>query len=539
MTDYSTTYPQQRYNKSNSIFNQFPSTENAKRNLLARSDLNKNKTTPVNKEGIDKVAVGSVIAGVTLLFFSLGGHKNIKNGLEQLKGVFQKKLDKDILSEKNKKLPLYEYLIRKINSFIKKTESINNITSLKDILFMKSMYKTTPTKKIHKGISNIFEKLSVNTVKKSYKKTQKSFDEMYESFDNLDNYLLKNNPSEKIEYKGKKLTKAELVAKAKGYRDSVKIVVDVFMNENTQNARYEYIKKATSQLYSNFWEESFKGFWTKKNRFKGKQMWQTFIASEEVKGNKTDLAEKVAFARNMLSYTDKERMHYISGYMKNLSSIILADDQKGVDIMKRLEWFANNPSSLNKSKEAFYKELDKLDKYNIKTSSNANIAKTQVNDKNVNIRLIRSILDENGTGELQDMLDIYHIIAPFELEKSGALKSAQKAVSLFDHSVNLEVGEFFDKARDLELGCAPTDILTILTSCGMITYGLSTTKEKTEKTSVMLKSGIPIIGAMVTSLVSATKLVSGGKSLVLGFASGIVLNRLGEIADHYRKKQMK
>ena len=403
---------------------------------------------------------------------------------------------------------------------------------------MKLMYKSTPTKKIHSGISNIFEKLSINTVKKSYKKTQKRFNDMYENFDKLDNYILKNNPSETVEFKGEKLTKAELVERAKSYRESVKMVVDAFINENTQQERYKYIKNATSKLYSNFWNESFKGFWSKDNKFKRKQMWQTFIASEQVKGNKTDLAENVAFARNMLSYTDKERMNFISGYVKNLSSIIMPDDKKGVEIMKRLEWFANDPSALDKSKEAFFKEIDKLEQHTIKTSTNENIAKTQVNDKNVNIRLLRNILKEDGTGELQDMLDIYHVISPFELAKSGALKSAQNAVSSFDNSVNLEIGEFFDKARDLELGCAPTDILTILMSCGMITYGLNKAKEKNERTSVLLKSGIPIVGAMATSLISATKLVSGGKSLALGFVSGIVLNQLGLITDNYRKAHL-
>lgn len=537
MTEYITNYTQQKYDKSKSTFNQFPATRNIQKNLRLISDL-KNKENTTTKNTSDKVAMSSIAGGLLLLFFSLGGHKNAKNGLERLKGVFEKKLDKDILSEQNKKLPFYEYAVRKINSFIQKTESVNNVTSLKDILFMKLMYKSTPTKKIHSGISNIFEKLSINTVKKSYKKTQKRFNDMYENFDKLDNYILKNNPSETVEFKGKQLTKAELVKKAKSYRESVKLVVDAFMDEHTQKQRYKYIKNATSKLYSNFWNESFKGFWSKDNKFKRKQMWQTFIASEQVKGNKTDLAENVAFARNMLSYTDKERMNFISGYVKNLSSIIMPDDKKGVEIMKRLEWFANDPSALDKSKEAFFKEIDKLEQHTIKTSTNENIAKTQVNDKNVNIRLLRNILKEDGTGELQDMLDIYHVISPFELAKSGALKSAQNAVSSFDNSVNLEIGEFFDKARDLELGCAPTDILTILMSCGMITFGLNKAKEKNERTSVLLKSGIPIVGAMATSLISATKLVSGGKSLALGFVSGIVLNQLGQITDNYRKAHL-
>ena len=57
-----------------------------------------------------------------------------------------------------------------------------------------------------------------------------------------------------------------------------------------------------------------------------------------------------------------------------------------------------------------------------------------------------------------------------------------------------------------------------------------------EKTSVILKSGIPLVGAVATSMISATKLVSGSKSIALGLVSGILLNRMGTFADNFRKK---
>jgi hypothetical protein len=71
----------------------------------------------------------------------------------------------------------------------------------------------------------------------------------------------------------------------------------------------------------------------------------------------------------------------------------------------------------------------------------------------------------------------------------------------------------------------------------MITFGLNRAKGKDEKTSVMLKSGIPLVGGVATSLISATKLVSGGKSIALGLASGLVLNQLGKFTDDYRKSK--
>ncbi len=533
MNDITQWYHNQRYEQSQSAFNQFPKTKRIVGEVFSSVNLDID-----NKEDRKKAMIvggTTLVAGLGALLFSKGVQSFARKGLNKLKDVLEGKLETYSGTDSKKRISFYESSLRRINSFIQKTESINNFNSVKDILFMRLMYKTKPTRKIHKVISEFFEKLSINTVKSSYKKTQKDFDNMYKAFDKLDEHILKSSPDELIEYNGKFKTKRELVEKARDYRESVKMVVGSFMAEPTQQARYKYIKDATSQLYSKFWEESFKGFWTKDNKFKRKEMWQTFIASEQIKGNKTNLAEKVAFARNMLSYTDSEKVSFLSGYVSNLNSLISAGDAEGIEIMKRVEWLAKDPTILKDNKEALLRELNKLEKHNISNGLNSEIAKTHEEDKNTNIRLIRNMVNDNATGELQDMLDIYYKLAPFELTKSGAKSTAQKAVKSFDKSVNLEIGELFDKERDLEIGSAPTDILTILFSCGMITYGIGKSKTADEKKSVMLKSGIPIVGAVATSLISATKLVSGGKSIALGIVSGIILNRMGVAADDFRK----
>ena len=538
MTDINLTYPDRRYDYTSSIFNKFPTKRTVGAVSANIQSTDKTKTTNGNnnnKNNFSKTAFLACIIGGGMLFLSKGVQKHTTKTLEKIRDTLEGKLDTSVLKDSHKKSSFYEYSLRRINSFLLKSESINNINSLKDILFMKSMYSTAPTKKVHKGISDFFEKLSINTIKKSYKKTQKDFDEMYKIFDDLDDYILRTSGDELVTYrdkkihKNKKVAKKELIKEAKNFRDTVKMVTDAFIMDKTQDVRYGYIKQSTTNLYTNFWNESFKGFWTKDNKFKRKEMWQTFIASEQIKGNKTHLAKNVAFTRQVLSFTDKEKLLFISGYLKNLDAIMPPKDIEGANIVKKLQWLAKNTNSIKNNKELFLKELKKLKKHNLGNN------KTLMEDKETNIKLIKSMIKDKATGELQDMLDIYYKIAPFELSKSGALKSAQKAVSSFDKSVNLEVGEFFDKERDLGLGSAPTDVLTLLFSCGMITYGLNKAKGKDEKTSVILKSGIPIVGAVGTSLISATKLVAGSKSIALGLISGLVLNRIGTHADKIRK----
>ena len=119
------------------------------------------------------------------------------------------------------------------------------------------------------------------------------------------------------------------------------------------------------------------------------------------------------------------------------------------------------------------------------------------------------------------------------------MEVAKKSVESFDKSVKLETSVLFDKLRDLDIGSAPTDVLTLIFSSLMISLGLSKAKNSDERKSVILKSGIPIIGAVATTTISATKLMPNGKSLILGTITGLILNRIGLTLDNWRKNYKK
>jgi hypothetical protein len=358
---------------------------------------------------------------------------------------------------------------------------------------------------------------------------------MNKIFDGLDEHILKNSPDEIISYKGKNHSKKDLIEQAKIYKDTVNTVVNTFMSEESLKTRYDYINDVTKDLYSTFWNFSFKDFWTKDNKFKRKEMWQTFIAAEQIKGDKTMLAENVMLARQVLSYTQVDKINIIQDYLKKLSEIIPVTDREGLDIVDRLEWFSKHSELYKENAEIFRSELEKLKKHKIEGIKDNNVSKSQQEYKDLCIRLISEIMEDNATGVIQDMLSIYYKLAPYELAKSGASLSVKKAVQSFDKSVELEVVEFFDKVRDLRLGSAPTDVLTVLISFGLISYGLGWAKDKDERISIALRAGIPTVGALATSILSATKLVSGGKSIALGILSGIILNQIGYLADTARK----
>ena len=497
--------------------------------------VNTKENNAKNKSG-KAVTIASIAAVFSFIILSRGFQKNTNKFLNKIKEALEKKYANNLSGMSKKRKNFYEFSIRRINSFIRKSESINNITSLKDILFMKLMYKTKPTRNIHEKISKYFEKISQKTVFDSYSKTGKLFEQMYKSFDNIDEYILKNSPDKIIEYKGKKYSNKELVEMARSKRDSIKIVFNIFVDKSTINNRHKYIKEVTSSLYSTFWDSSFKDFWSRNNKFKRKEMWQTFIAAEQVRGNKTQLATWISYTRNALSYTNNDQINNIYSYIHAIDSVMPTRDKEGIEIIKKLKLFAKNPEILQKNEVLFWDELEKMKKHKLAKNSDDKMKQAIEDYKNTNIELIEKQIKDNKPGVLQDMLEIYYKIAPFELEETGALLSVKRAVKSFDNSVETECVNFFDKVRDLQLGSAPTDVLTILFSFLALSYGLGHTQDKDKKISLMLKSGIPVVGGIVASVYSAAKLVSGGKSLAFGFLSGIVLNQLGIIADNMRKK---
>lgn len=518
--------------------------QNPFRDFSKNRDVNFIMTPSQTKETQEKshrgrnlaFAIGSsaLIVGAGFLLLTRGLPKNTAKHLEKIKEFLEKRLEKSAIKGSDYWNEFYVYSIRKVNSFIEKAQSINNFSSLKDILFKNIMSKNKTTARIHKKISDFFERISRKTVKSAYKNTGKKFSRMFTSFDNLDARILKTNPDEIVTINGISRTKHEWLKIAKQHRENIKGAVEDFISAPKQTNRYRSIKSTTSRLYDQFWDESFKDFWSKNNKFRRKEMWQTFIPEEKISAGKTSLAEQVAAIRNKITYTSADKINLMDEHLRKLESLILPSDREGLDIVKKLKWFLKNPDGLAENTDVFKKELAKLMERPLQEGLDKSIIANQKNLRHSYMKSITDLIDSKDCGELQEMLSIYEKIAPYEL--SLVRPQVTKAVASFDKSLNLETVEFFDKVRDLELGSAPTDLLSIVASGGMIAYGLTKAKDADERMSVTLKAGIPIVGAIATSLFCTARLISGGKAMVFGAVSGFVLNQIGSVADILRKK---
>ena len=369
------------------------------------------------------IVTGALVAGFGTLALTKGAFS--KTASKYL-GKLKAKLEQKVL--KGSKLDnFYKYSIEKINSFIKKSESINNITSLKDVLFQKFMFgkngQRTFTKKIHQGITAFFAKISRKTVNSKYAKTQSKFSGLNENIINLNEKILRENPASKpiIDAINSKIT-------------TLNNDLEKGFGLNARNKRLKEMNNASKDLFDYLWNASFGDV----KNFKSKEMYQTFIAEAKIAPHKEKMAKNVETLR---AEVEQDLNEILSEYEKVLTK----------------------------------SEFTKL--------------KSLVN-------------------------------------------SAKKSLN---NSIKTETVEFFDKIRDLKLGSAPTDVLSILGTVGAVGWFLGKSKDKDERISASLKYGIPAIGAIATSLLCTAKLISGGKAMALGLVSGWLMNKAGIIVDDARK----
>ena len=364
------------------------------------------------------IGSAALVTGFGILAL-LKGPKGMNKYLGKLKTKLEKKL-----ASGGRFQSFYKNSLKTINSFYEKSTSINNLTSLKDVLFQKLMFGNKFTKNIHLNITKIFNRISRNTVNASYAKTQQKFAKLNEYMADINAAIIEKDPS-----------KAQTIQAIRREISEMNTAFENGFGQNARNSRLEKIEHKTDELFGYFWGESFGDI---RKNFRSKNMYQTFIAEEKMAPFK---------------------------------------DAMGKDV--------------NALKETLIKELkDSLAKY-------------------------------------KEMLP--------EKQYKRVEKRVNALIKSLDKSIKTETVSYVDKARDLKLGSAPTDILSILGTVGTVGWFLGKSKNKDERISSSLKYGIPAVGAIATSLFCTAKLVAGGKSIAIGLISGWLMSKLGSIVDNTRK----
>lgn len=435
-------------NKQNSAnltaFSDFPASRN--RWFLPAPEAEKKvKEEKNHKLGIT-IAASAIVLGFSVLGLMRGLPKGLTGKTAELLKFLENKVSKFSDETKNSRAAkIYEYSLKKVKDISVYFNSVNNVTTFKDILFGKLMNKTKITGKATKNITNLFEKFCRSTVKNAYGNAHYGFTRLFEVFSTADSKIIARNP-EKI----------------------------ITINGESKTAK----------------------------------QWLTIIS-----GKKLNLMEK--FNKHFGDNAVMERYKGAKDTMKGL-------DQKVLDAAK-----LNDPKNSIKNKNLYDTFLPQSILETDKTAFQKEVT-----------ALKKSLLTGNGNAKdsLKEIMDIYkHLLPPEEFQKLE--RYYNKAAKKLDKAVQLETDKFFDKLRDLTLGSAPTDVLSIVTGLGTVGIGLTKSDDNNDRVSILLKYGIPALGAIATSLCLGAALISGGAALVLSTLSGLILNKIGTKADNFLEKQ--
>lgn len=535
----------QNYNKKNPFadFSLNPSTQSSLlKNLqpAAPDSFEAKQTEEKQTKKLGKtIAFSALGAGAAILFLMRGLPKNAYKTIEKWTEKLENKLNKQRQNGQVGKFEeFYTFTLNKLNKFLEKAKSINNFVSIKDISFEKLMSKTKVTKKIHSKITEVYEKIGRHTVQKSYDKAKTRINGLFQTFEDYDEKILSNVKNKNDLVEGK--TVENWLDEVENYKTLIRRTWNANCGQRARDARFKTMKDDVATLSDDVWEATVGNL----KNLKQKKMYETFIAEEMLAGKKLRLINETRQARFIITRDIDDIYNSSLDIIRHITTFIKTKDTGSRQIIKDLRLKLESWKKLSGPSEKanrlklnaeINEMLNKLSQ-SIKENKNLHGYNTEtVNQLVSNIQDINKIMGENGKGALQEMLTIYKKILPRE-DYLKLKQHVNKTVKDIDNAITKETDNFFDMNRDLKLGSAPTDILSILAAIGAVGAGLSKSENKDQQQSVLLRAGIPAIGAIATSLYFSASLVSGGRSMLYGAISGLAISKAGSMLDEYRKK---
>jgi len=498
---------------------------------------------PTIEERIDKkklairIGLGLLLLGATSFGAVKAMPKSAVKKFDQFKQYLEKKLEKEATD--SKRAVFYRTTLKAATGFGEKCQGINNIISFKDIWFKRKITDKIPiVDRACQGITNWFKGIGKFTVRHSYASTVKKFNSLDDLLNNVEREILVRDKGTLISVNGITRSSEEWVKILAEKRRAVSAQVNAHFSPNSFRNRTAEIEDMMVNLEDEVWNASFGD----RANFRKKDTYFSFVADRILAVDKAKFGQKIHDLRSLISYNPKDQADAIMKLLiqnkrilnpkDNVSEKLFRELTKQMTVLAGVD--RRSPEYVNLQKEilanlqAFEKSI-KSGSEQFKYDEGVRQAVSE------HSRYIREILASDKKGTLDEMLEIYEQLLP-EKEFIALRKQVRGTVKSLDNSINNETVEYVDKLRDLKLGSAPTDILTILVGVGSLGVGLVHADDSDEKISITLKYGIPAIGGLLTSMVVTSMLVSGLKSHFVGLVSSFIMNRIGEKVDDARKK---
>lgn len=481
------------------------------------------------------IAAATVVTAAAIFLVLKGGTKGLTKNFEKLRDYLERQLLKSKLDGNDEMTftnKVYVYMIKSLDSLARKSEAVNNFTSLKDIAFKKMMGVQKHLAKLHDGITRLFERIGRRSVLNAYQSTNGRIREAALLRENIARKLLKGDTFDIVEINGVRKTKAQWLTELDNLSAEMETIYNNNFNHTALNGRYSRFKRAAEDLKQAF--ASLKVFWTK-------DFFTQFMAESKIVKEKEAVQKTVHQVRRQISYSMADMVQDSNDLIMRMTGLISFKDAQRIRQLRMIKTDIRSFATIAEQDPALKAKI--LDDISLFAKDIRAAIQSKAIDEKVGAELLENLEDLNSvianykSGKVEDMLSIYKALLPKE-DYDKVSKTLKSGVKSLDRSIRLETEEFVSKLRDLTLGSAPTDVLTMLSALGLLGYQIGKSDTSDERLSITLKYGIPaLLGQVGVTLYCNAKLFAGTKSLMMGTLSALLLNRVGEFADNQFKKQ--
>lgn len=482
--------------------------------------------------------IGLSIAGATVAtaaaVFAIvrgGGSRKILQISNKLKLYFEKQLEKAKINGKKHDFMDKAYIsgIKLVDGMAKKSEAVNNFSTFKDLLFEKIMRLTKFTGNIHRKIGKTFERIGRRSVISQYANAEDSLIKAQTTSHRTLRQYLNANSDQIININGIQLPRKEWAKRIKAQDGEIQNLFEEHFTANALMKRYYTIKQISTKLKNDL--SKLMSFWSR-------DVYNKFIADSKIVEGREALQKEVWGKRRLLSYTQPEMIKSAENSLDNITKLTQASDKTSIGYIKSLKHdmkeFVQKPNSREELKNKILQTIRELSS-SVKENKDEFITKEIGEKMTAELANMTKTLTDYKQGKIQDILEIYKNLLP-EKEYKVVEKYYTQGVKSLDKSIKIETEDFVNKLRDLAMGSAPTDMLSMISSIGALGYYLAKADDNDQRTSIALKYGIPALAAVGVPLYCNAKLFSGTKGLVIASVATFIVNRIGTYADNKVKK---
>ncbi|MCR5266646.1 MAG: hypothetical protein K6E29_08670 [Cyanobacteria bacterium RUI128] len=395
-----------------------------------------------------------------------------------------------------------------------------NISPLKDVLFEKIVRNKLGLKKPCDAITSGFRRLSFGTVKSSYKKASHDINSMTKLFE---------------ETGAKHGFEPEVTQELNQGIERIRTAFDTHFSEPVLEKRSNALVKRFDGLGGRVYDSVYGRI---KNFVTDVDEWTTFVSERLVAGDKKSIMKALADKKKIISNNPADNYQAMTSVLARLEKTVNPQhiDSRGLlrtlkGLSKEYISISGENESLARGKivETINKKLDIAQKLATIESYTPEQTKTI----EALIQEFRTVVNSDKKGEIELLLSKYKQLLPKE-EYLKLKAAADKTVKSLNKAVYQEGFDYTDKIRDLSVGSALTDVaIGMALPIGTTSIAISAAKTKEKKRSVALKYGIPLIAGLATTTLCTVKLISGGRSLMLGGLVSIIGNELCERLDKH------